>query len=239
MKPQPLQKIHDVVVIDIETGDVLLDWFHYSDKPTIQLKKGRGYANNAAAGNQAVANSEQAPFTSAEGPLLNEGQGVINAYDEFTPQAPSATNPSGFSQSTQAQYAADLANLHSTYGGLANSGFRALAQRGFGSAPTGAASSLENTMLSNEGNQEANAYRNAQVNNTNQGFAALAGKQGALGGQRQTLGLYNPVNTWNSVANNGKTINSMGSTAGDIGAGLSGLAGTFGGVAGGMKALNL
>src|SRR6185437_727323 len=131
---------------------------------------------------------------------------------------PSST---ALSPAVKAQYDADMANVRNTYGNLAQSGFRTLQARGFGSAPTGAASSLSNTMLANEGNQEAEAYRNAQVNNTNQGFRALQARQGLMSS-------VDPNRALSGAGESYANLSKMGSTLGDIGAGIEGGAAAVG-----------
>lgn len=205
-----LRRISDIFVFDMETGNVLVNYWHWWKGPIVgEMKKGRG-------GEQQVAQSQQA-LAATETPEQQAQYNAINTgLTALTPTSSTALSPA-----VQAQYDADMANVRNTYGNLAQSGFRTLAARGFGSAPTGAASSLNNTMLSQEGQGETAAYRNAQINNTNQGFKALQARQGLMNS-------VNPNVPLSGAGTSYANLNKMGSTIGDIGAGIEGAAGAVG-----------
>lgn len=215
MMRTPQRKFSRVYIFDMETYETLYEESYLWSGVIGQMKKGRGEQQAILTQQLNQAQQEGPQFQEAETPMLS-------AYDSYIPSGPNT-----FSPAVGAQYDSDLANLKSTYGNLAKSGFQTLAQRGFGSAPTGAASSLDNTLKSQEGNEEAQAYRNAQVNNTNQGFNALAGKQSALN-------LFNPSTPLNGGSASASNLNKMGSTLSDIATGIGSAASSAAGVMTGM-----
>lgn len=181
------------------------EWYEY-EGVIAEAKKGREGEGQVAKSQQALAASETPAF-------LGEVSPINNFLDEYTP-----SSPTSFSPAVQAQYDADMSNVRNTYSNLASSGFRQLGARGFGSAPTGAASSLTSSLGREEGQGETDAYRNAQVNNTNQGFRALAGRMGLMS-------QVDPNRALSGAGTSYANLNKMGSTLGDIGAGISSAAG--------------
>lgn len=172
------------------------DGFDYVG-PVAELKKGRNNLQTAA--NQGNQNT-------------TSGQGIEKAATNIA-QSEVNTN-GGLSPLVAKQLANEKGQIGKAYTGAAQAADKGLAMRGMGSAPSGAASSIKNSAINNEGQAETGATGNAfatqnQLNNS---------------AYNQAINANNAVsNDVNSATNAGSALNKAGSTLGDIGSGLSSL----------------
>lgn len=170
--------------------------------PVVLLKKGRDVVDKNMKSAQKYADASQGIQTGAR----NKAEGFVSGLE--------STKPGELSPLAQAQYANDVNNIVDTHGKNVEVGLRMLKQRGMGSAPTGAFSSLVNTANESSGRDQTMAYRNAQQNTYGQGLEALKYRTAQQD-------MYNPLKAWESSSNQAAQRSQMGSLLGDIGSGIS------------------
>lgn len=188
------------------------EWF-WSDGPIAELKKGRETQ-------QAVAN-QQLSNASSDAATRKAALGGVN---NFTSQIQS-TAPGQLSPYARAQLASDMGNISTTYGNLKSAGLKGIAQRGLGAAPTGAVSSLTNSLDRAKGADENSAYENALKQQYGENLDALKANMGIVGE-------YNPEQDLSGASNSALDESRMGSTLGDIGGGIATVAGLGKSIAG-------
>jgi hypothetical protein len=217
------------VVIDIETGAVLeREGCYYSGPLALCNSSGRAPAETATsnllgqnkfAGD--VIGSWWNPFQSSAGTVRKFGTSLIpKKSGELSPYA-------------QAAYEQQKRNIERNAADATGAGIRTLAERGFGTGPSGALSSVINTTNRNAGDAETNAYEDAMGRTAQEGALGA----GLLENEQQ---LANPmtaadlaVRANSAAAQAAAARHGMGSPLGDIGSGIQGLASTFAGIGAG------
>lgn len=178
-------------------------WFNdpYVDE-TEGLKKGRESQSKITDQQMALASQNQATR-----------QQELGGVNDFVNQVKS-TAPGQLSPYAQAQLASDLGHIHTTYSNMKQAGFRGIAQRGLGSAPTGAVSSLTNTLDRASGADENAAYEDALKRQYGENLDALKAQMGLVSE-------FNPEGDLSQASSSAARQAQMGSTLGDIGAGIT------------------
>lgn len=162
-------------------------------------KKGR--ESEAAVTNQSLANAGTDNATRQA--QLGAENGDLNQLD---------VQPGHLSSAAESQLGADLGKINNTYTNAGQVGLKSIAQRGMG-GPSGANSSLTNSLLTQQARDENTAYNNAQQTSHGDMLAAVGARQGLQN-------IYNPNQALGTAGQSAADQSKMGSTLGDIGAGI-------------------
>lgn len=225
-------RINTRVVIDIETGEVeARESFEYRGPLELANSSGRSAAETATgnllgqnkfAGD--VIGSWWNPFQKARTAVSNFGQSLIpNKSGALSPYA-------------QAAYEQQKRNIERNAADATGAGLRTVAQRGFGTGPSGEIASIVNTGNRNAGEAETNAYEDAMGRTVGEGTtgAGLMQNEQQLANPMTAANLA--VNANSAAAGAAAARHGMGSTLGDIGSGIQQLGSTFANVGTGYKA---
>jgi hypothetical protein len=207
------QKITTRLVLDMNTGDILVHEFYFYDGDIAQAKKGREQQAQVAQGQLDQMKTDAATrakqLASVEPLLTNLTSSVVG---------PNGEPVGSLSPLAEAQYGSDSRNIAKTYGDIRRNGLRAIGIRGFANAPSGMMASVINTAGQNQGVDETNAYEHALQQTYGQGLEAAKMRLGLIS-------TYDPTQAANSASTAAFRQSQMGSLAGDIGQGLSTAAG--------------
>lgn len=205
-----------VAEFDIETGiPLFLDEVFWNGK-WARVKKGRDAEKQVT--DQSLANSKTDQATRSA--QLGAENGDLAQLD---------VQPGQMSSAAQSQLGADMGRINDTYNNTNQVGLKSIAQRGMG-GPSGATSSMENSLLTQRARDENAAYNNAQQTSHGDMLAAVNARQGLQN-------IYNPNQALGTAANSALDQSRMGSTLGDIGQGLGQVA-SIGSSVVGMGGLN-
>lgn len=125
-----------------------------------------------------------------------------------------STAPGELSPLAKEQYASDTRNIVDTYSNARRVGLKSLAQRGFGSAPTGMQASIINTNDRNQGADETKAYEDALHSTYGQGLEAMKARLGLVS-------TYDPTRPASVASSAAAQQSQNGSTLGDVGKGVA------------------